>query len=110
MQSEISVTPAALKHIQEMLIKRGKGIGMRLMIKDTGCSGKTYKVELIDETSADDHVYPVADNIVIAVDSKSYIFVVGTTIDYVREKLSCKFVFNNPNEKASCGCGESFYA
>lgn len=105
----LSVTPSAVSHIQKMLVRRGKGIGMRLAVKETGCSGKSYQMTLIDETQSEDHVYPIGENIVLCVDPKSYIYIVGTTVDFIRKRFEGKFVFHNPNEKASCGCGESFH-
>jgi iron-sulfur cluster assembly protein len=106
----LRVTPAALAHIEKMVTKRGGGIGMRLSVKTTGCSGKSYELMLIDETHTNDHVYPISEKLVICVDPQSYVYVVGTTIDYAREGINRKFIYLNPNEKASCGCGESFYA
>lgn len=104
----ITVTESALAHIKKMLAKRGSGIGLRLSIKDSGCSGKSYVLALIDETNADDHVYPAGENIVVCVDPYSYVFVSDTTIDYERTGLNGKLVFHNPHQKSSCGCGESF--
>lgn len=104
----ITVTESALAHIKKMLTKRGSGIGLRLSIKDSGCSGKSYVVSLIDSTDEKDHVYSIGDNIVVCVDAYSYVFVSGTTIDYERTGLNGKLVFHNPHQKSSCGCGESF--
>lgn len=104
----LKVTPAALAHIKKMLAKQVGGIGMRLAIKETGCSGKTYQVSLIDKTEPNDHVFMQEDDLIICIDPKSFVFVCGTTIDYARQGLGGSFVFLNPNEKGSCGCGESF--
>jgi iron-sulfur cluster assembly protein len=109
MNPAISATPKAIEHIQKMLKKRGSGIGMRLSIKNSGCSGKKYIVSLIDEINPEDHIYELAQNIKIYVDANSFVYVAGTVIDYVKKGLNENFVFHNPNEKASCGCGESFY-
>lgn len=104
----LTATPSAIAHIKKMLTKRGSGIGMRLAVKDTGCSGKSYVVSLVDSTDEKDHVYSIEDNLIVCVDPYSYVFVSGTTIDYVRQGLNGKFMFHNPHEKNSCGCGESF--
>ena len=114
---EISATPAAISHIQKMIAKQGGGIGMRLSVKNSGCSGKKYIVALInpEDIKPDDHVYNINNNInneenlKICVDSKSFVYTAGVVIDYVKKNLNGNFVFHNPNEKASCGCGESFY-
>lgn len=116
-QEEISATPAAVSHIQKMIAKQGSGIGMRLSVKDSGCSGKKYIVALIhsEDIHADDHVYEInnnqnnEENLKICVDPKSFIYTAGVVIDYIKKGLNGNFVFLNPNEKASCGCGESFY-
>ncbi len=105
----LSATPAAITHIKKQLAKRGKGIGMRLAIKDAGCTGKKYILDLIDEKNSDDLIFMLDENIVLCIDPTSYVFVAGTEIDYEKTELTGKFVFHNPNEKASCGCGESFH-
>jgi iron-sulfur cluster assembly protein len=109
--TEISATPAAVSHIQKMIAKQGYGIGMRLSIKDSGCSGKKYVVALVksEEINPDDHVYLIGNDLKICVDPKSFVYIAGVEIDYVKKNLNGNFVFHNPNEKASCGCGESFY-
>lgn len=117
MNPEISVTSAAVLHIQKMIAKQGGGIGMRLSVKDSGCSGKKYIVALInpDDIKSDDHVFDIAidinnkNHLKICVDPKSFVYTAGVVIDYVKKNLGGNFVFHNPNEKASCGCGESFY-
>ncbi len=111
---EISATPAAVLHIQKMIAKQGAGIGMRLSVKNSGCSGKSYVVALINQEDIrpDDHVYEVSNNnqtLKICVDPQSFVYTAGVVIDYVKKNLNGNFVFHNPNEKASCGCGESFY-
>jgi iron-sulfur cluster assembly protein len=103
----ITVTSTANKKIQSNLSRRGKGIGIRLGIKTTGCSGLAYVLEYVDETTSNDTVFE-QDGFIIAVDEKSLLVMDGLEIDYVRQGLNEGFEFNNPNEKDRCGCGESF--
>jgi len=104
----ISSTETALKHIKQALVKRGGGIGVRLDVKTTGCSGKSYVVDYVDEAKPDDLVFQVAPEIIICVAPHIFPLVKGTQIDYVRKGLNSSFVFNNPNVTGACGCGESF--
>jgi len=103
----IQLTSKAAEHIQSHLAKRGSGIGMRLGVRLTGCSGLAYEVDFVDEFSQDDHVFE-DHGIKVFVDPKSLPFVDGTQIDYAKEGMSSGLRFTNPNEKAACGCGESF--
>ena len=103
----ISLTEKAANHIQNYLNKRGKGIGLRLGVRTTGCSGMAYKLEYVDEPDELDQVFE-SFNVKVFVDPKSLAYIDGTQLDYVREGLNEGFQFTNPNEKASCGCGESF--
>ncbi|HLR82532.1 MAG TPA: iron-sulfur cluster assembly accessory protein [Paenalcaligenes sp.] len=103
----IQLTDKAAKHIQTHLQKRGSGIGMRLGVRMTGCSGLEYAVDFVDEFNKEDHVFE-NHGIKVFVDPKSLPFVDGTEIDYANEGMSSGLRFKNPNEKAACGCGESF--
>lgn len=103
----ITVTKAAAEHLKGFLAKRGKGGGLRLGVKTTGCSGLSYVVEIFDEIKPDDVVFEEHD-VTVAVDRKNLAFLDGTEIDYRHEGLNEGFRFKNPNEKATCGCGESF--
>jgi len=103
----ITVSENAAAHIRRHLQKRGKGIGMRLGVRLTGCSGMAYKLDIVDAPIDGDPVIEV-DDVKVFVDPKSLPFIDGTHVDYGREGLSEGFRFHNPNEKASCGCGESF--
>lgn len=103
----ITVTSQAASHIDRYLRKRGKGIGLRLGVRVTGCSGLAYKLEYVDEIAPDDTVYE-SHGVKVFVDPKSLPYLEGTELDYAREGLSEGFKFRNPNEKATCGCGESF--
>ncbi|UYZ82613.1 iron-sulfur cluster assembly protein IscA [Entomomonas sp. E2T0] len=103
----ITMTPAAAKHIESALANRGKGIGIRLGVRTTGCSGMAYVLEFVDDTDQNDVVF---DNfgVKVVVDPKSLIYIDGTELDFVREGLNEGFKFNNPNVRGECGCGESF--
>jgi len=103
----VTLTERAARHVSRYLQKRGKGIGLRLGVRTTGCSGLAYKLEYVDEAQADDQVLE-SQGVKVYVDPKSLPYLAGTELDYAREGLNEGFKFNNPNEKASCGCGESF--
>lgn len=103
----ITVTSTASKKILANLSKRGSGIGIRLGIKTTGCSGLAYVLEYVDTPEESDTIID-ADGFKIVVDAKSLLILDGLEIDYVRQGLNEGFEFNNPNEKDRCGCGESF--
>ena len=103
----ITLTPAAASHVQRSLVRRGKGLGVRLGIKTTGCSGLAYKIEYVDEVSPEDQVIDV-HGLQVVIDPKSLAYLDGTELDYVREGLNEGFRFTNPNERDRCGCGESF--
>ena len=104
----VSLTPAAIKQVSRKIKQRGQGVGVRLSIKQAGCSGYKYVLDYVDEVNADDYVFVQDDKVTLYVDKKSYAFIKGTVIDYVKEQLGSVFKYNNPNEAASCGCGESF--
>lgn len=106
--AKINLTERAIKHVKEYLAKNGPGIGMRFGVKKTGCSGYAYVLEVAIEKKSDDHAFELDDGLVLLVDDSSLPFLKGTTLDYVREGLNSGFKFINPNEKGSCGCGESF--
>ena len=103
----IALTPAAAKRVARHIQSRGKGLGLRLGVKTTGCSGLAYKLEYVDEQGPDDSVFDT-EGVKVFVDAKSLPYVDGTLLDFAREGLSEGFKFHNPNEKDSCGCGESF--
>jgi iron-sulfur cluster assembly protein len=103
----ITVTQAAADRVNAFLASRGKGIGLRLGVKTTGCSGMAYVLEFVDDLNSEDEVFE--DNgVKIIVDRKSLVYIDGTELDFTKEGLNEGFKFNNPNEKAQCGCGESF--
>lgn len=103
----VSLTPAAARHVSRYLSKRGKGLGVRLGVKTTGCSGLAYKLEYVDDLTPEDIVFE-AHGVKILIDPKSLAYIDGTELDFVREGLNEGFKFNNPNVAATCGCGESF--
>ena len=105
----ITVTEVAAKKISANLAKRGKGIGIRIGVKTTGCSGLAYVLEYVDEYIAQEGVTNFAQqDFVILVDAKSLVYLNGLTMDWVRNGLNEGFDFVNPNERDRCGCGESF--
>jgi iron-sulfur cluster assembly protein len=104
---KVGLTEAAARHITRYLARRGKGIGVRLGVKTTGCSGLAYKIEFADEVAPEDIVFEDL-GVKILVDPKSLPYIDGTQLDFVREGLNEGFKFNNPNERDRCGCGESF--
>lgn len=103
----ITLTERAAKHVSDFLAKRGKGIGVRLGVRTSGCSGMAYKLEFADETQDEDIVFSSHD-VKVFVDPKSLPYIDGTELDFVREGLNEGFKFNNPNISDECGCGESF--
>ncbi len=104
---EITLTQRAADHISRYIEKRGKGLGLRLGVRTTGCSGMAYKLEYVDEPNPDDQMVEQL-GVKVFIDPKSLQFLEGTQLDYTREGLNEGFKFVNPNEKATCGCGESF--
>ena len=103
----ISATLDAAQRVQKFLTNRGKGVGLRLGVKTTGCSGLAYKLEFVDSAAIEDQVFE-SNGIKIFVDAKSLQFLDGTVLDYTKEGLQEGFKFTNPNVKDECGCGESF--
>jgi iron-sulfur cluster assembly protein len=103
----VTLTDRAAQHVQRYMQKRGKGVGLRLGVKTTGCSGLAYKLEFADEIKPEDQEFE-SNGVRVLIDPKSLAYLEGTELDYVREGLNEGFKFNNPNEKDRCGCGESF--
>jgi iron-sulfur cluster assembly protein len=103
----VTLTDRAADHVQRYMQKRGKGVGLRLGVRTTGCSGLAYKLEFADEVKPEDTTFE-SNGVRVLVDPKSLAYLEGTELDYVREGLNEGFKFNNPNEKDRCGCGESF--
>lgn len=103
----ITLTEKAAERVKSFLDNRGKGEGLRLGVKTTGCSGMAYVLEFVDGAEATDSVFE-SRGVKIFVDPKSMIYLDGTELDFAKEGLNEGFKFNNPNVKATCGCGESF--
>jgi iron-sulfur cluster assembly protein len=105
----ITVTDTAQHKIKTLLVKRGHGVGIRLGVKTTGCSGLAYTLEYVDEYKAEEGVTNFGyDKFIVLVDAKALAYLDGTTVDWVRNGLNEGFEFRNPNERDRCGCGESF--
>ncbi len=103
----ITLTETAAARVKEFLASRGKGIGLRLGVRTTGCSGMAYVLEFADEVEPEDKVFE-SKGVKVVVDPKSLLYLDGTELDYGKEGLNEGFKFNNPNVKDTCGCGESF--
>jgi len=103
----ISLTENAARRVKSYLEKRGRGVGLRIGVKRTGCSGWAYMIDYADEIDANDVVFDDKD-VKVVVDSKSLELIDGTEVDFVKEGLNEAFKFRNPNVKGECGCGESF--
>lgn len=103
----ITLTENAAARVQKFIANRGKGVGLRLGVKTTGCSGMAYTLEFADETEPEDVLFE-SNGVTVLIDPKSLVYLDGTELDYTKEGLNEGFKFNNPNVKAECGCGESF--
>lgn len=103
----ISMTETAAQRVKSFMDNRGKGVGLRVGIKTTGCSGMAYVLEFVDELNADDETFEIG-GVTLVVDAKSLLYIDGTELDFQKEGLNEGFKFNNPNVKGECGCGESF--
>jgi len=109
LKQAMTLTDAAAARIQALLANRGKpAVGIRVGVRSRGCSGLTYTLEYADEQGKFDEV--VRDKgVTVLIDPKATMFIIGTEMDYVEDKLQSGFTFRNPNEKGRCGCGESFH-
>ncbi|MBD1390336.1 iron-sulfur cluster assembly protein IscA [Neiella sp. HB171785] len=103
----VTMTDAAADRVSAFLSNRGKGLGLRLGVRTTGCSGLAYVLEFVDELEDGDEVFET-HGLKIIIDGKSLVYLNGTELDFVKEGLNEGFQFNNPNVKDECGCGESF--
>jgi iron-sulfur cluster assembly protein len=103
----ITLTEAAAQHIKGFMESRGSGLGIRLGVRTSGCSGMAYVLEFADEQEEGDQIFE-DHGVKVLIDAKSLLYLDGTELDYTREGLNEGFKFNNPNVKDACGCGESF--
>lgn len=103
----ITLTEAAANRVEKYLVNRGKGVGLRLGVKTSGCSGMAYTLEFVDDAKPEDQFFE-SRGVRVFVDPKSLAYLDGTELDYAKEGLNEGFKFNNPNVKDECGCGESF--
>ncbi|HEX7047579.1 MAG TPA: iron-sulfur cluster assembly accessory protein [Gammaproteobacteria bacterium] len=103
----ISLTPNAASHVRQMLEKRGGGLGLKLGVKKTGCSGFAYALDYADQVGEDDVVFD-SQSLKIVVPREALALIDGTEVDYINEGLNRMFRFSNPNVQDECGCGESF--
>lgn len=108
-KAPLNLTEAAATRVKVLLEQRGKpSAGIRIGVRSKGCSGLSYTLEYADERTPFDEV--VEDKgVVVLIDPKATLFILGTEMDFVEDKLQSGFVFRNPNEKGRCGCGESFH-
>ena len=103
----ISISDTAARHVAAQLAERGHGIGIRVGVKTTGCSGMAYVLEFVDKLEVGDEIFE-EQGIKIIVDPKSLVYIDGTEMDFVKQGVNQGFEFKNPNAKGECGCGESF--
>lgn len=108
-KTPMTLTDAAAERVKTMLAKRGKpSVGIRIGVRTKGCSGLSYTLEFADEKSPFDELME-SKGVTVLIDPKASMFIFGTEMDWVEEKMQSGFVFRNPNEKGRCGCGESFH-
>lgn len=105
--AHISISEAAAAQIKHVLTERGSGIGLRVGITPSGCSGYAYLLDIADEVGANDHKFEQYGAAVV-IDNEALTIMDGTEVDYINEGLNQLFKFHNPNVKDECGCGESF--
>lgn len=109
MKAPITITDAAAARMKELMAQRGKPTAaIKVGVKSRGCSGLSYTIEYADEVGKYDEIVE-EKGVKVLIDPKAIMFVIGTEMDFIDEKLKSGFVFNNPNEKGRCGCGESFH-
>ncbi len=103
----VHLSASAAQHVRASLQERGHGVGIRLGVKTSGCSGLAYVLEYADAADTGDQVFE-SHGVQVLVDAKSLVYLEGTELDFVQEGLNSGFKFNNPNKTGECGCGESF--
>ncbi len=108
MKFPITLTEQAVERVRALLDGRGKpSLGIRIGVNTKGCSGLSYTLEFADEVNAFDDSLTI-DGVTVFIDPKATLFIIGTEMDFVEDKMQSGFTFNNPNEKGRCGCGKSF--
>lgn len=105
---EITISDAAMQHVLAYLNKHPGHAGIRFSVKKTGCSGLSYVVDFVEAPAQGDLLMPLVNEYILCIDKASYPFLKNMQVDYVKQGLNYKFVFNNPNQTGQCGCGESF--
>ena len=103
----VTITKSAANQVQNQLDKRGKGVGLRLGVRESGCSGYAYIIDFADEVGSKDKVFE-AFGVKVIIDPDALVILDGLELDFAREGINSAFKFNNPNVKDACGCGESF--
>jgi iron-sulfur cluster assembly protein len=103
----VTLSESAAERVRNFLANRGKGAGLRLGVRTSGCSGMAYVLEFADDINDDDQVFE-SNGVKVIIDEKSMVYLDGTEVDFAKEGLNEGFKFNNPNVKDACGCGESF--
>ncbi|GAU89578.1 hypothetical protein RvY_02113 [Ramazzottius varieornatus] len=106
-RAALNITPAAIQKVRELLTSRPESIGLKITVKQKGCNGLSYNLDYAKEKETLDEEV-LMDGVRILIDKKAQLSLLGTEMDYQESKLSSEFVFNNPNIKGTCGCGESF--
>lgn len=104
----IHLSHAAVIHFLSYLQQEKSAIGVRLYLKKSGCSGLSYQFDYVSEADPNDLVFPLSEPYHLYVEKKSYPMLQGTKVDYIKEGLNFKLMFDNPNQTGQCGCGESF--
>lgn len=108
-KAPITLTDAAFERVKTLLAERGKpSFGIRISIRTKGCSGLSYSLEYADDKDPLDEMMEIK-GVTILIDPKAILFILGTEMDYVEEKMQSGFIFQNPNAKGHCGCGKSFH-
>jgi iron-sulfur cluster assembly accessory protein len=105
----LKFTDAAIKYLTKMLQENKVAHFIKVSVKTAGCSGLKYVLECVTASAADDETQKISEDLTVLIDKKALPYIMGSTVDYVKEGLNSKIKFTNPNEKNSCGCGESFY-
>lgn len=105
----LTFTEAASRHFTQMVVKQQDCVGVRISVKKAGCTGLRYVLDYVQTVDGNDEIVEVSPQLTVYVDKKAIPYILGTEVDFVKQGLNGKVKFNNPNEKSSCGCGESFY-